>query len=100
MKKKSIKKVVLMLLAIMMLAVQVSVCVSALNATPSEYEMSDEHSSMAMASSACSCHYITVSGTYGCGYYTSSMCTLGFTGCSGGTEHTISKQVFVYCGNH
>jgi hypothetical protein len=49
MKKKSIKKAILMLFAIMMLAVQISVCVSALNAAPSEYEISDDHSSMAMA---------------------------------------------------
>jgi hypothetical protein len=100
MKKKSIKKAVLMLLAIMMLAVQISVCVSALNATPSDHEISDEHSSMAMASGACTCHYIIVTGTYGCGYYVSSMCTLGFRDCQGGTEHTISTKTFVYCGNH
>jgi len=49
MKKKSIKKAILMLFVIIMLAVQISVCVSALNATPSEYEISDDHSSMAMA---------------------------------------------------
>jgi len=51
MRKKSIKKAILMIFAIIMLAVQISVCVSALNATPSEYEISDEHSSMAMATS-------------------------------------------------